>query len=105
MTEAQAREWILKGLQWMAEGATLTPTTADDKTVAIAITAVESNTIWNWVWKLVGPAFESDGEILVGAADDAPQELVVTAEQAGIDPITVITLIMAILDFIKNRRK
>lgn len=98
MNENEARQWIGAGLQWIATGATLTPTAIDDQAVAIVMKALESDVIWGWAWRLL--------EGMLGGSSLVESELVgsevsAASAEVGIDPLTIIAIVKAIADLIK----
>ena len=102
MNENEARKWIGAGLQWIATGATLTPTVIDDQAVAIVTKALESDVIWGWAWRLLDGFV--DGSTLVESEPVADDVSAASAE-VGIDPLTIIAIVKAIADLIKLFRK
>ena len=102
MNENEARQWIGAGLQWIATGATLTPTGIDDQAVVIVMKALESDVIWGWAWRLLDGFV--DGSTLVESEPVADDVSAASAE-VGIDPLTIIAIVKAIADLIKLFRK
>ena len=102
MNENEARKWIGAGLQWIATGATITPTGIDDQAVAIIARALESDVIWGWAWRLLEGFL--DGSTLVESEPVADDVSAASAE-VGIDPLTIIAIVKAIADLIKLFRK
>lgn len=102
MDENEARLWISDGLQWIAEGATITPTAIDDQAVAIVIKALESDIIWSWAWKLLEGML--GGSALVESGPVAAEVTAASAE-VGIDPLTIIAIVKAIAEMIKLFRR
>ena len=60
------------------------------------LTAVDSDAIWPWIYKLLG-RFLSDDPIIVAAECPEPVE----AAEVGLDPLTIIAIIRAIAELIK----
>lgn len=102
MNENEARQWIGAGLQWIATGATLTPTAIDDQAVAIVTKALESDVIWGWAWRLLDGFV--DGSTLV-ESEPIADDVSAASDEVGIDPLTIIAIVKAIADLIKLFRK
>ena len=99
MTEAQARQLITDQLLLFARYADMTPTEIDNRTVAMAQLAVANDIVWGWLWKFVQRWLEED-EMIVG---DCPEPA--EAAEVGIDPLTIIAIIKAVVELIKLFRK
>jgi hypothetical protein len=82
----------------MRKGATLTSTVIDDKVCDMLLTAVDSDTLWAWMWQVLS-RFLSDGLIVAEAPE--PTE----AAEMGINPLTVIAFLKLIAELIKMFRK
>ncbi|NLX57298.1 MAG: hypothetical protein GXY58_19485 [Planctomycetaceae bacterium] len=102
MDENEARQWISDGLQWIAKGATLTPTTIDDQAVAIVAKALESDVIWGWAWRLLDGFV--DGSTLV-ESEPVVDEVLAASAEVGIDPLTLVAIVKAIADLVKLFRQ
>lgn len=100
MDEQQARKWVRDGMSWIGQGTTITNTLIDDKIVAMAMSAIDSDLLWPWIWNLI------DGLVadppLTMAADE---EFTCAAEKAGIDPMTIIAIISAVVELWRKFRK
>ena len=99
MNESQARQLITDQLALFARYADMTPTEIDNKTVAMAQLAVSNNLIWSWLWKFVQRWLEED-EMIVGDIAE-PAE----AAEVGIDPLTILAIVKAVMELIKLFRK
>ena len=101
MTENEARVWVRQIIEVMRKGATLTTTEVDDKVCDMVLLAVDSNTLWPWIWQLLSRFLASDDDgLLVG---DIPEP--VEAAEMGLNPLTIIAIIRAIAELIKLFRK
>jgi hypothetical protein len=101
MTESEARIWIRAIIEVMRKGATLTSITIDDKVCDMLLTAVDSDTLWAWIYQLLSRFLASDDDgLLVGDIHEP-----VEAAEMGMDPLTIIAIIKAIAELIKLFRK
>jgi hypothetical protein len=100
MNEQEARTWINDLLDLAARLAVLSPNNIDDRIIQMAGLAVSSDPIWAWMWRVLGPVINGDGDLIVGA----PEELVAEADKAGIDPLTILAIVNAIIELIKAFR-
>jgi hypothetical protein len=100
MNEKEAQAWIMDGLAWIGRGVSITPNFVDDKVVRAVMVALSNEVIWGWIWPVIRPMFE-DKEILVGAAEDAPAEVCLAADEVGMSPVAILALVRAIMELIK----
>lgn len=100
MTESEARIWVRQIVEVMRKGATLTSITIDDKVCDMMLTAVDSDTLWSWMWQLLSRFLSEDDGVLVGDIAEPPM-----AAEVGMDPLTIIAIIRAIAELIKLFRK
>ena len=100
MNEKEAQAWIMDGLAWIGRGVSITDNFIDDKIVRAVMVALSSEVIWGWIWPMIRPVFE-DQEILVGAAEEAPAEVCLAADEVGMDPLTILAMVKAIMELIK----
>ena len=102
----EAKEVVLGVLDFAGEIAAMTPWPWDDKVVAVAKNLVDRPLVWKVVIRLINSALpegaETDSDLLVAVAAE---------DTAGIDPVTIVTLITTLLplirkalDFWKQRR-
>lgn len=100
MNEEQARKWIRDGVLWLKEGATLTPTTLDDLIFDKTLNAIDTDFLWDLMWRVLSRVLESEA-ILVEAPDEA------ALAQAGIveaDWTKIMEIALAIIELIKKWR-
>lgn len=101
MTENEARNFISSGLAWIQSGTTLTNTPIDDNVVQMALAAVNSDILWPWIWTLIDDLM-SDSPLVSGSST---AEMEAAADKAGIDPLTIIAIVTAIVDLWRKFRK
>ena len=100
MTENEARVWVRQIIEVIRKGATLTTTEVDVKVCDMVLLAVDSNTLWPWIWQLLSRFLSDDDGLLVG---DIPEP--VEAAEMGLNPLMIIAIIKAIAELIKLFRK
>jgi hypothetical protein len=101
--EPEFRAWCRRlagALTKMAQGTT---STSDDKVAAALVTLVETDAYWQIFFVLLRTAMDYLGEAdqqAVGSSDEA-QAL---ANEAGVDPVTILALISLIIDLVSKWR-
>ena len=108
----QAKEVVLGVLDFAGEIAAMTPWPTDDKIVAVAKDLVERPLVWKIVIGLINRALpESAPGVAFGAEGDELFAAIAAEDTKGVDPVTIVTLIMTLLPMIqkamawwKNRR-
>jgi hypothetical protein len=100
MTENEARVWVRQIIEVIRKGATLTSIAIDDKICDMLLTAVDSDTLWSWIYQLLSRFLSDDDGIIVG---DIPEP--VEAAEMGLNPLMIIAIIKAIAELIKLFRK
>ena len=107
------RQWLKDKLALLGELADHTETTADDILVDALEKVVNSDAAWTTLYMLISTLFEkSDEEIeVLGNAEDAKADAAITAaadaigEEVGIDPVTIISIIMMAIKAFKIFRE
>ena len=102
MTETEARQWILDILDVAGRGAKLSPNVIDDNVVAASVLAVKNDQVWGWMWRWLEPLL-GRGELVVGTPSVDDVQLV--ADEAKIDPFTIIAIIDAVMKLIELFRR
>lgn len=99
--EQAAREWLLDLADLLERLADLTDTQLDDQIVSGFAAAIGNELIWHWVWKLIGGLLEDEPKVMSAMDDDTA----LAADQAGVNPATIIAIITAVVELIKLFRK
>ena len=101
------RVWIIEALELLDEVADITETEADDAVVDALASIVASDAAWDGfvaIISMIEDLFDGD-DIKVGADEPAILDV---AEKVGIDPVTIISLVMMAMKAIRwfrERRK
>lgn len=102
MNEQQLRAFVLDGLDWLSQGATITGTTIDDKAIAVVRAAVSSDLAWSWIFGLIARFLDGD---------DDPSPLVMSPDvdesikAAAINPLLIFAVIKAIVKLWKSLKE
>ena len=83
-----------------------TATVIDDISVRLAKVAIEDDEIWDIVWSAIESLLNQDSGAAPASADD-PQIVAaakVLGDKTGIDPITIIALIMQLIEMFREWR-
>ena len=107
MDEKTLRDLLRQGVALGEDIAAITPNLIDDKVLFVLGSVVQDDRYWSIAWrvieKLIGYMDVENQRLVAGADPDTA----VLAEQAGIDPATllvVIQTIMTIVKWWKNRK-
>jgi hypothetical protein len=101
MTSQELRTFVKAALEFAADIVKLSSTEVDDKVVAVLARLADSDAGWALLEKLIGrylddsQLVESDGTDLVSAV----------AGEVGVDPATVLQIVMLVVQFIRALRK
>jgi len=104
MDEQTARNIIREAAELATAIADATPTAVDDQVAAVMTTIVTSDHYWSIAWRVIEKAisyFDRENQHLIVESDGDTSLL---AQEAGIDPATIIVVIQAIVEIIKWRR-
>ena len=102
----ELRTWLLKALGLLDELADQTETTADDAIVDALERIVNNDKAWNGLYSLVNMLLDkTDNEIEVLGATDIPTAAKTIGDEVGMDPVTIISLIMMGIKALKMFRK
>jgi len=101
MNESQARVFVRQIIEVIKTGATLTEITIDDQIAEMALKAVDNDLLWAWIYKVICRFLADDDPIIVAEECPCP----VGAEVVGIDPLTILAIIKAVVDLWKQFRK
>lgn len=91
------REWVAKLVAILNRGSTYTDTTIDDTLVAILHHMVASDDCWQNVHSLLHLLCNCEDPVTVVRS----QHVAAVADEAGVDPLTVIAIIKAVLELLQ----
>lgn len=98
MDSAQTRVFVRQIIEVLKTGASLTGITIDDQIADMALKAVDNDTVWNWMWLLIGKLLSDEDVNVVGC--EPPEAEVVGA----INPLVLIAIVKAIVALLKAFR-
>lgn len=98
--ELEVRKWVQLAADIGDEAAEFTKTEVDDFVAEVAQAVVKSDVLWAMTYGLISKALSGEA---VTASEDT--DLRQAAEDASIDPITIIALVSAIVQLIKLIRE
>ena len=103
---SQVRATLQKFIVLLEEMAANTATVVDDIGVRLAKVAIEDDETWGIVWAAIESLLNQDSGAAPASADD-PQIIAAAgalSDKTGIDPITIIALIMQLIEMIRDWR-
>ena len=100
------RAWVSRVLEFLADAADQTATETDDAIVDALEKIVANDTAWDGMYGIMSALLDkSDDEIEVLGSSDPSPEIVAIADEVGIDPLTIISLILMAFRFIRQFRQ
>ena len=101
----EAKAVVLQVLDFAGEIAAMTPWPWDDKAVAVAKNLVERPLVWKVVIRLINSALPETAlpaGVAFGSESDELFAVISAEDTAGIDPVTIVTLITTLLPLIQK---
>ena len=104
----KTRAVVRRILTFAEDMAADTDTPIDDVVVRLATAVVEDDETWDMAWVVIQKYLDGVNAGVVASTDGADADVVALAEKlgddTGIDPITIIALIMQLIEWIREWR-
>ena len=97
--------WLLKLCEIAGLLTERTPTPADDAVLAFLERSIGNPALFDPIYDLLVALLGADEPLTASQAEDAVQPLAGEAERAGIDPVTILAIIEAVVALVKWLRE
>jgi len=99
------RAWLLKLCEIAGLLVERTPTEADDAVLAFLERSIGNDDLFDPIYRLLLAVLSTDETLTASEAETATQPLAAEAEKAGIDPLTILAVVEAVVGLIKLIRE
>lgn len=101
----ECRMWLRGVLGLADELAELTTTEMDDEAVAVLLELINDDETWSMIYAFIANLLQEGGEDVSLAGLEGAVRNKVAELKPGIDPATIVAIIMAIIEIIRMFRK
>ena len=102
------RAWLIKMAGYVQYAADWTSTTIDNQVLKLAMMLVNSDVLWPELYALIHMMPHDCDNVVMQAKADSPEvfeKAKLLADKVGVDPMTIISIVMAVIKLISIFRK